>query len=83
MSAWREAVAHLRIPRAHSVLSTRALQDIVTTGDEGHTFLKFDSGMTELLRPSLYGAQHPIVLVQQEEKAEVSIPAQSFVRAFV
>ena len=39
------------------------VQDVVTTGDEGHTFLKLDSGMTEVLRPSLYGAQHPICLV--------------------
>ena len=23
-------------------------------------FLKLDSGMTEILRPSLYGAQHPV-----------------------
>ena len=35
-------------------------------GDEGHTFLKLDSGMTELLRPSLYGAQHPVILVPAE-----------------
>ena len=37
--------------------------DIVDTGDAGHRFLKIDSGMTELLRPSLYGAQHPIHVV--------------------
>jgi hypothetical protein len=28
-------------------------QDIVKTGAEGHTFIKLDSGMTEVLRPSL------------------------------
>jgi len=40
------------------------VQDLVTTGGtEGHTFLKLDSGMTEVLRPSLYGAQHPLVHV--------------------
>jgi diaminopimelate decarboxylase len=39
------------------------VQDMVTTGSEGHTFLKLDSGMTELLRPSLYGAQHPVIHV--------------------
>ena len=32
-------------------------------GGQGHTFLKLDSGMTEIMRPSLYGAQHPIVVV--------------------
>ena len=30
-----------------------AVQDIVTTGEAGHKFLKLDSGMTEVLRPSL------------------------------
>jgi len=43
------------------------IQDIVTTGADGHTFLKLDSGMTELLRPSLYGAQHPVVLVPSSD----------------
>lgn len=34
--------------------------DIVDTGRGGYTFLKLDSGMNDLLRPALYGAQHPI-----------------------
>lgn len=38
------------------------VQDIVSTGPAGYDFLKLDTGMTELLRPSLYGAQHPISL---------------------
>ncbi len=41
--------------------------DVVDTGSSSgvgdHRFLKVDSGMTELLRPSLYGAQHPIHVV--------------------
>ena len=45
------------------------VQDIATTGADGHTFLKLDSGMTELLRPSLYGAQHPIVLCKHDGSA--------------
>jgi diaminopimelate decarboxylase len=40
--------------------------DIVDTGKEGYTFVKTDTGMTEILRPSLYGAQHPIVVVPKE-----------------
>ena len=43
--------------------------DIVNTGKQGYQFLKVDSGMTELLRPSLYGAQHPIVVVPQKEES--------------
>ena len=42
--------------------------DVVDTGDEGYTFIKTDSGMTEVLRPSLYGAQHPIAVVPAEEE---------------
>jgi len=37
--------------------------DVVDTGEGGYDFIKIDSGMTELLRPNLYGAQHPIELV--------------------
>ncbi len=34
--------------------------DVVRT--DTRTFVKLDSGMTEILRPSLYGAQHPVAL---------------------
>lgn len=37
--------------------------DVVDTGRKGYQFIKVDSGMTEVLRPSLYGAQHPIGVV--------------------
>jgi diaminopimelate decarboxylase len=37
--------------------------DVVDTGPDGHAFLKLDAGMTEVTRPSLYGAQHPIAVV--------------------
>jgi diaminopimelate decarboxylase len=36
---------------------------VVDTGTNGYRFIKVDSGMTEILRPSLYGAQHPIEVV--------------------
>jgi diaminopimelate decarboxylase len=38
----------------------------VETGSEGYRFLKLDTGMTEILRPSLYGAQHPISIIGKE-----------------
>ena len=41
--------------------------DVVDTGTAGHKFIKIDSGMTEVLRPSMYGAQHPIVVVPAQE----------------
>eukprot|EP00904_Undaria_pinnatifida_P002511 jgi/Undpi1/12260/HiC_scaffold_5.g01936.m1 len=40
-----------------------SVQDLVSTGALGYEFIKLDAGMTELLRPSLYGALHPIVVV--------------------
>jgi len=37
--------------------------DLVDTGAQGYRFIKTDTGMTEVTRPALYGAQHPIALV--------------------
>ncbi len=37
--------------------------DVVDTGRDGYRFIKVDTGMTEILRPSMYGAQHPIEVV--------------------
>jgi len=49
---------------ANSCAVVTTVQDKVVTGTpEGHTFLKLDMGMTEVLRPSLYGSQHPLVSV--------------------
>ena len=54
------------VANAGAVLSR--VQDIADTGPNGYTFLKLDCGMTEVLRPSLYGAQHPIdVLTERGE----------------
>jgi len=44
------------------------VEDVVSTGDEGFDFIKLNTGMTEVLRPSLYGAQHPIVVHSNQEK---------------
>ena len=46
-----------------------SIMDVVDTGAEGYNFIKIDAGMTDILRPSMYGAQHPLVLVHQEEHA--------------
>lgn len=39
------------------------VDDIVDTGRQGYKFVKLNTGMTELLRPSLYAAQHPIAIL--------------------
>ncbi len=50
------------VGNAGSLLAT--VHDVVSTGPGGYDFIKLDTGMTELLRPSIYGAQHPIHIVQ-------------------
>ena len=59
---------HLEIePGTFLVANAGALvttvRDIVHTGEDGYHFLKLDTGMTEILRPSLYAAQHPLVVL--------------------
>ena len=49
------------VANAAALVSTAI--DVVDTGADGYHFIKVDSGMTEILRPSMYGAQHPIVVV--------------------
>jgi diaminopimelate decarboxylase len=44
--------------------------DVVDTGAEGYRFAKLDTGMTEVTRPSLYGAQHPITVLAEPGRAE-------------
>jgi diaminopimelate decarboxylase len=62
---------HLEVePGTYLVANAGALVcsavDVVDTGDQGYRFIKIDAGMTELLRPSLYGAQHPIISVSPQ-----------------
>jgi diaminopimelate decarboxylase len=64
---------HLEVePGTYLVANACALlakvQDVVSTGEGGYDFIKLNTGMTELLRPSIYGAQHPISLLQGMEK---------------
>ena len=44
------------------------VQDIVST--DARKFIKLDSGMTEILRPSLYGSQHPVYLYPSKPTAK-------------
>jgi len=65
---------HLEVePGTYLVANAGALvcgvMDVIDTGENGYHFIKVDSGMTELLRPSMYGAQHPMTLVTGGERA--------------
>ena len=56
---------HFLVGNAGCIVST--IQDIVSTGKAGYNFLKLDTGMTEILRPSLYGAQHPLAVFPKND----------------
>jgi diaminopimelate decarboxylase len=45
--------------------------DVVDTGAHGYRFAKLDTGMPEIARPSLYGAQHPIDVLTESPPADV------------
>ena len=49
-----------------NLLST--IMDKVDTGENGYEFLKLDCGMTEILRPSYYGAQHTMHVLSKDPK---------------
>jgi diaminopimelate decarboxylase len=68
---------HLEIePGTYLLANAGALlsvvQDIVSTGPDGYNFLKLNTGMTEILRPSIYGAQHPIHLFTSATNPQMS-----------
>ena len=56
------------VANAGCVITT--VQDLTSTGKDGYHFLKIDSGMTEVLRPSMYGAQHPLIVVPATDESE-------------
>ena len=73
----RESGQRLRLeiePGTYLVANAGALvctvQDTVSTGAKGYDFLKLDAGMTEILRPSLYGSQHALVIVPAAKRAK-------------
>ncbi len=54
---------------AHAGSLVAEIVDIVDTGKEGYNFLRTNTGMNDILRPAIYGAQHHIrVLNDREEK---------------
>lgn len=55
------------VANAGSLVTT--IHDLVDTGADGYRFLKIDSGMTDILRPTLYAAQHPLVVVNDRPAA--------------
>lgn len=44
----------------HAGVLLAEVVDMVDTGPDGHRFLRLNTGMNDILRPSMYGAQHVI-----------------------
>lgn len=42
--------------------------DRTDTGINGHQFARVDTGMTDILRPAMYGAQHPLITVPMSDE---------------
>jgi diaminopimelate decarboxylase len=69
---WQCVALHLEIePGTYLVANAGVVVgtcvDVVDTGADGYLFAKLDTGMTEVTRPSMYGAQHPIAVVAARE----------------
>ncbi len=63
---------HLEIePGTYLVANACAIlarvQDVAETGESGYSFLKLSTGMTENVRPSMYGSQHPLWVVPADD----------------
>jgi len=55
----------------HAGVHIAKIVDIVDTGSDGFTFLRTNTGMNDFMRPTLYGAQHDIrVLNKFESRSE-------------
>jgi len=57
------------------------VQDVACTSgkDKGNDFLKLDAGMTDVLRPSLYGSQHPLVVVPSDSAKDADENTHEYV----
>lgn len=51
---------------AHAGTLIAEIDDIVSTGENGYTFLRLNTGMNDFLRSSMYGAQHTISIETDE-----------------
>lgn len=54
----------------HAGVLLSTVVDIVNTGADGHTFLRLDTGMNDIIRPSMYGAQHAIEVLSDSTQTQ-------------
>lgn len=44
------------------------VDDVVDTGPDGYRFIKLNTGMNDIVRPSMYGSQHPIAVLNDSSE---------------
>lgn len=54
---------------AHAGWLLTEVVDIIDTGPDGYTFLRTNTGMNDILRPTMYGAQHGMEILNASSKA--------------
>lgn len=69
-----------RLMVVHAGIIISQIIDKTDTGENGHRFLRVNTGMTEILRPAMYGAQHELRVVASREDKPLG-RAQRFVVA--
>lgn len=55
---------------ANSGILIAKIDDITDTGSDGYNFIKIDTGMNDILRPAMYGAQHPIAVLNDSSEEQ-------------
>ncbi len=55
---------------ANAGILVAQVEDIVNTGKNGYTFLKLNTGMNDILRPGMYGSQHPISVLNDSTETK-------------
>jgi len=53
---------------AHAGTLVATVEDIVDTGRNGFTFIRLNTGMNDLLRPTMYGAHHRIEVINKSKQ---------------
>ena len=60
---------------AHAGILLAEIVDIVDTGKDGRTFLRLNTGMNDLIRPTMYGSQHEIKVLNNKREQKKYIVA--------
>lgn len=54
----------------HAGVLLAEIADMADTGPDGHTFLRLNTGMNDIIRPAMYGAQHEIDVLSDSDEQQ-------------